>query len=248
MPVEEYAALLAELKPRFIHHPRSKECIREILRELGCELTKTYFDVPRLRTATSDDFLTSGIAYAFHPHRDTWYSAPMCQINWWMPIYPIVPENAMAFHPYYWSQAVRNGSAEYNYAEWNRTSRQNAAQFLKQDTRKQPKPEEPMELDPQIRVIAPPGGVLLFSAAQMHPSVPNNSGKTRFSIDFRTVNVDDVAARRGAANVDSACTGTTMGDYLRGTDLTHLPEKYFEMYETQPPIAKVEEFGTATRA
>jgi hypothetical protein len=154
----------------------------------------------------------------------------------------------MAFHPRYWSQAVRNGSAEYNYAEWNRTSRQNAAQFIKQDTRKQPKPEEPMELDPQIRVIAPPGGVLLFSAAQMHSSVPNNSGKTRFSIDFRTVNVDDVEARRGAPNVDSACTGTTMGDYLRGADLTQLPEKYFEMYETQPPIAKPEEFAAATKA
>lgn len=248
MPVEKYAAILAELKPKFIHAPESKKCIQGMLGDLGFSLEKTYFDVPRMRSSTSDDFLTSGIAYAFHPHRDTWYSAPMCQINWWLPIYPIVPENAMAFHPRYWSQAVRNGSSGYNYAEWNRTSRQNAAQFLKQDTRVQPKPEEPMELDPQIRVIAPPGGVLLFSAAQMHSSVPNNSGRTRFSIDFRTVNVDDVSARRGAPNVDSACTGTTMGDYLRGTDLTHLPEKYFEMYETQPPIAKKEELETATKA
>jgi hypothetical protein len=203
-----------------------------MLRELGADPEKTYFDVPRMRTSTSDDYLTSGIAYAFHPHRDTWYSAPMCQINWWMPIYPIVPENAMAFHPRYWSQAVRNGSAEYNYGEWNRTSRQNAAQFIKLDTRKQPKPEEPMELDPQIRVIAPPGGILLFSGAQMHSSVPNNSGRTRFSIDFRTVNLDDVAARRGAPNVDSACTGTTMGDYLRSTDLAHLPEELIAMYDT----------------
>lgn len=248
MPVEKYAAILAELKPKFIHAPESKKCIQGMLGDLGFSLEKTYFDVPRMRSSTSDDFLTSGIAYAFHPHRDTWYSAPMCQINWWLPIYPIVPENAMAFHPRYWSQAVRNGSSGYNYAEWNRTSRQNAAQFLKQDTRVQPKPEEPMELDPQIRVIAPPGGVLLFSAAQMHSSVPNNSGRTRFSIDFRTVNVDDVSARRGAPNVDSAFTGTTMGDYLRGTDLTHLPEKYFEMYETQPPIAKKEELETATKA
>src|SRR3989475_12327312 len=140
------------------------------------------------------------------------------------------------------------GSGKYTYEEWNPRSRQNAAQFIKQDTRKQPKPEEPMELDPQIRVIAPPGGMLLFSGAQMHSSVPNNSGRTRFSIDFRTVNVDDVAARRGAPNVDSACTGTTMGDYLRGTDLAHLPEKYFELYETQPPFAKPEEIETATSA
>src|SRR6266568_2835320 len=182
---------------------------------------------------------------AFHPHRDTWYSAPMCQINWWMPIYPIVAENAMAFHPRYWSKAVRNGSAGYNYDEWNRTSRHNASQFVKQDTRVQPKPEEPMELDPQIRVIAPPGGILLFSAAQMHSSVPNNSGRTRFSIDFRTVNIDDVAERRGAPNVDSACTGTTMGDYLRGSDLAHISQEYFSSYQAQPPIRKAEEFEAA---
>ena len=244
-PVERYVAILSELKPKFIHAPESKKFIQGMLAELGFNLEKTYFDVPRMRSSTSDDYLKVGIAYAFHPHRDTWYSAPMCQINWWMPIYPIVPENAMAFHPHYWNHAVRNGSADYNYAEWNRTSRQNAAQFIKEDTRKQPKPEESMELDPQLRVIAPPGGVLLFSAAQMHSSVPNNSGKTRFSIDFRTVNIDDVAARRGAPNVDSACTGTTMGDYLRGTDLSHIPEKYFELYETQPPFATAAEFATA---
>jgi hypothetical protein len=245
LPVERYAAILAELKPKFIHASQSKDYIQGMLRELGCDPEKTYFDVPRMRSSTSDDYLTTGIAYAFHPHRDTWYSAPMCQINWWMPIYPIVPENAMAFHPRYWSQGIRNGSAEYNYAEWNRTSRQNAAQFIKADTRKQPKPEEPMELDPQVRVIAPPGGVLLFSAAQMHSSVPNTSGRTRFSIDFRTVNIDDVIAHHGAPNVDSQCTGTTMGDYLRGTDLVHMPQELFSEYQVQPPLAMPEEFGGA---
>ena len=74
MPVEQYAAVLAELKPKFIHHPDSKRLIKQMLSETGCDLEKTYFDVPRMRTATSDDYLTTGIAYAFHPHRDTWYS------------------------------------------------------------------------------------------------------------------------------------------------------------------------------
>jgi hypothetical protein len=248
LPVERYAAILAELKPKFIHAPESKKYLQAMLRDLGADPDKTYFDVPRMRSSTSDSFLTTGIAYAFHPHRDTWYSAPMCQINWWMPMYPIVPENAMAFHPRYWSQGVRNGSSGYNYQEWNRTSRQNAASFIKEDTRKQPKPEEPMELDPQLRVIAPPGALLLFSAAQMHSSVPNNSGKTRFSIDFRTVNLDDVAERRGAPNVDSESTGTTMGDYLRVSDLTHIPEEYFALYEKQPAIARPQELETAASA
>jgi hypothetical protein len=237
MPVEEYAALLTDLKPTFIHHPRAKECIQGILRELGCDLAKTYFDVPRMRTATSENYLSSGIAYAFHPHRDTWYSAPLSQINWWLPIYDIQPSNAMAFHPRYWSQPVKNGSREYNYAEWNRTSRQEAAKHIKTDTRQQPKPEEPMELDPQVRLLPPVGGIILFSGAQMHSTVPNDSGRTRFSIDFRTVQYDDVVEHRGAPNVDSECTGTTMRDYLRGTDLAHIAEDVCLSYEAGPPLA-----------
>jgi ectoine hydroxylase-related dioxygenase (phytanoyl-CoA dioxygenase family) len=177
------------------------------------------------------------IAYAFHPHRDTWYSAPFSQVNWWLPVYDITPENALAFHPAYWSRALRNGSYRYNYAEWNRASRKSAAQHIKEDTRDQPKPEEPVELEPQVRVVCPPGGAILFSAAQLHSTVPNTSGRTRFSVDFRTVNLDDVAADGGAPNIDSACTGTTMGDYLRGTDLAHIPADLVERYEQRPAAA-----------
>jgi hypothetical protein len=234
MSVEAYAALLAKLKPAFIHHPEAKSCIQGILRDLAFDLGETYFDVPRMRTATSDDYLTSGIAYAFHPHRDTWYSAPQCQINWWTPIYEIESGRAMAFHPRYWTQPVANSSRTYNYAEWNRTSRFAAATQIGKDTRVQPRAEEPMEVDPQLRVICPVGGIVLFSAAQMHSTVPNNTGRTRFSIDFRTVDVRDARARHGAPNIDSQCTGTTMNDYLRGTDLSHLPGDVIEMYDTAP--------------
>jgi hypothetical protein len=235
MPVEEYAAKLAALKPKFIHHERSKTLLQGILKEIGCDLEKTYFDVPRMRTATSDDYLSTGIAYAFHPHRDTWYSAPMCQLNWWIPIYQIQSGNSMAFHPRFWLQAVKNTSREYNYQEWNKTSRFIAAQHIKQDTRKQPRPEEPMDLDPQVRVVGRPGEILIFSGAQMHSTVPNNTGRTRFSIDFRTVNVDDVRTQAGAPNVDAECTGTTMDDYLRGSDLSRLPQEVTSAYDGGPP-------------
>ena len=85
LPVEAYAAIMADLKPRFIHHPVCKDLIRTILREHGCDETETYFDVPRLRTSTSDGYLTTGIAYAFHPHRDSWYSAPASKNAFWSP-------------------------------------------------------------------------------------------------------------------------------------------------------------------
>ena len=107
LPVEEYAAILAELKPAFIHHPECKRLIPKLLAEFGCDLEQTYFDVPRLRTSTSDNYLTSGIAFAFHPHRDTWYSAPRCQINWWLPVYDMPRDSGMAFHPQHWSARSR---------------------------------------------------------------------------------------------------------------------------------------------
>jgi len=231
LAVERCVEILSVLKPRFIHHPDSKEFIKGILAELNCDLEKTYFDVPRMRTAFPNDYLKSGIAYAFHPHRDTWYSAPFCQVNWWMPIYSLNSENCMAIHPSYWDRPVRNGSSQYNYYQWNRESRNNAAQHVKTDTRTQPKPEEPMELDPQIRLVCDVGGAYQFSAAHMHSTVPNSSPLTRYSIDFRTVHLDDIWGRIGAPNVDSACTGTTMRDYLRGADLSHLPDPAIDMYD-----------------
>jgi hypothetical protein len=236
MAVGDYAALLAELKPRFIHHPESKRLIQEMLVDLGCDPELTYFDVPRMRTSTSNDYLTTGIAFAFHPHRDTWYSAPHCQLNWWLPIFPISEDNGLAFHPKYHHNPVKNSSRVYNYAEWNATSRKIAATQIGVDTRVQPKPEEEVELHPQVRPIPAPGGIILFSGAQLHSSVPNTSGRTRFSIDLRTVHLGDVAGRRGARNVDSACTGTTMGDYLRISDLAHVPAELIEAYDTPKPV------------
>jgi len=227
---DEVAAVLSELKPAFIHHPECKKIISLIMAENGVDLDKLYFDVPRLRSAYPSHFLSSGIAYAFHPHRDTWYSAPMCQINWWLPIYPLDPNNAMAFYPRYVAEPVKNNSEIYNYYEWNTKNRAAAARHVRSDTREQPKPQQ--ELDPvRMRYLPPPGGVILFSGAQLHETVPNTTELARYSIDFRTVHLDDAVARRGARNLDSRCTGTTMRDYLRASDLQKLPDDVIALYD-----------------
>jgi ectoine hydroxylase-related dioxygenase (phytanoyl-CoA dioxygenase family) len=208
----------------------------------------TYFDVPRLRTSTSDNYLTTGIAYAFHPHRDTWYSAPQCQINWWIPVYDITPENGLAFHLRYWDKALKNSSRNYNYYRWNAEGRKAAAKQIGKDTREQPKPEEPVELDPQLRVIAPPGGIIAFAGAHLHSSVPNTSGYTRFSIDFRTVNLEDVTNNVGAPNLDSQCTGTTLRDYLSCVDLSRVPDEIVAKCDTEVPADGVLIYEPTTKA
>ena len=48
LPVEDYAAILGKLKPTFIHHPESRQHLQNIFREVGCDLMKTCFDVPKM--------------------------------------------------------------------------------------------------------------------------------------------------------------------------------------------------------
>jgi hypothetical protein len=237
MPRERYVEILAELKPAFIHHPRAKELIGGLLSELGCDVQRTYFDVPRLRTMAHGDYLKAGLAYQFHAHRDTWFSAPHQQLNWWLPVYAIEPENSMAFHPQYFDSPVRNSSAGYDYGEWTKTGRQQAAKQVTKETRKQPQAEEPLELEPDVRVVTPPGGTLVFSGAQLHSTVPNTTSRTRFSIDFRTVNLDDLVDGVAAPNLDSECTGTTLRDFLRASDLEPLPEDVIALYDSRPGVA-----------
>jgi hypothetical protein len=237
LPAEKYVEVLAELKPTFIHHPRAKELIGGLLSELGCDVDRTYFDVPRLRTMAHGEYLKAGLAYQFHAHRDTWFSAPHQQLNWWLPVYGIESENCMAFHPDYFERPVRNSSAGYDYEEWSKTGRQQAAKQIKKETRKQPQAEEPLELEPDVRVVTLPGGTLIFSAAQLHSTVPNTTSRTRFSIDFRTVSLDDLIEGMAAPNVDSECTGTTLRDFRRASDLEPLPEDLIAKYDKRQDVA-----------
>ena len=235
LSVDQYNEVLKGLKPGFIHHPRCKELLPALLKRLGCSSEETYFDVPRLRTACPSQYLSSGLAYAFKPHRDSWYSTPMCQLNWWLPVYEITSDNCMAFHPHYWDRPVRNSSAGFNYQQWNQVGRKQAHNQGRKDTRIQSEALEEVQLDPQIRIVCEPGSVIVFSAAHLHSTVPNSTDRTRISIDFRTVNLNDLRNNGGAPNYDGESTGTTTCDYLRCSDRAHLPDEIVQRYRELLP-------------
>jgi hypothetical protein len=230
MAVEDYAEVLTTLKPNFIHHPESKRYVQRILSDLGCDEELVHFDVPRLRSSTSGGYLTTGIAYAWHPHRDTWYSAPKTQINIWLPVFDLDSENTVAFHPPYFRREVPNDSKGYNYYEWNTKYRAAAAEQVSSETRPLPRPTEEVELDSKIEFVVPVGGMVLFSAAHLHSSVPNTSGKTRFSIDFRIVHTGDIRAGKGAPTQDVHCTGSNIRDFMRAKDLAPVSQDIVELF------------------
>jgi hypothetical protein len=64
----------------------------------------------------------------------------------------------------------------------------------------------------------------------------------RWSIDFRTINIDDVVSKRGAPNTDSASTGTSLRDFLRVADFTPIPEDIVAACDDGVPASGVTVF------
>lgn len=50
--------------------------------------------------------------------------------------------------------------------------------------------------------VIDPGEMLCFSGAHLHASIPNTTDVARFNIETRTVCIDDLAAERGAPDLD----------------------------------------------
>ncbi|BDX30869.1 hypothetical protein TUM20985_14160 [Mycobacterium antarcticum] len=223
LPGPEYAAIVEALEPRFRYHPDTRRLVQQLLVERGCDPETTYFDAPRLRISTSDDYLATGLALTCQPHRDTWYSAPLAQLNYWMPVYDVSEDNALALHPEYFNQAIANGSEEYDHLVWHAQD--------SGDARTLPGPTETVNPFSATVLITPVGGMLQFSGHHLQSNVPNDSGRTRFSIDFRTVDIDDIRAGLGARNVDGRCTGSTIRQFVSAAALAPVPDDVAALFD-----------------
>jgi hypothetical protein len=207
----EMAKLLGEWKPRWIHAQRSKQLVCDIITQAGLPAEFTHYDVPKPRTSFPVGHLTTGVAFAFPWHRDSWYSAPVQQLNWWLPIYPIREDNSMAFDMSGFGRAVPNTSDTFDYYR-NNTQRLSTAKQVGREEQSRPGAIDHKAAQ-ELVVLPSPGSVLLFAGAQLHTSIPNTSGLARYSVDFRTVDARDLAVGKGAPVVDAYCTGTAIRDF-----------------------------------
>jgi Phytanoyl-CoA dioxygenase (PhyH) len=218
MTVDEFVSIVGPLKGRFTNDRRTKELVRNLLIKLGCDAQKTYFDVPRIRIAPHSNYLTAGVSYAYKAHRDTWYSSPFSQVNYWLPVWPVTAQRAMAFYPGYWDGPVANSSDGFDYNEWVSVGRTQAVNQIKVDTRRHPLPLQAFSTAEEVRLCGDTGDTIVFSGAHLHATAPNKSDCTRFSIDFRTLHIEDLVNCSGAPNVDTRARGTTIGDFIRVAD------------------------------
>jgi hypothetical protein len=219
----EMARILSAWKPRFIHAEQSRKLVRAIVTEAGFAPAQTHYDLPKPRTSFPVGHLTTGVAFAFPWHRDTWYSAPAQQINWWLPIFPVRADNAMAFDLASFDRAVPNTSDGFDYYE-NNARRLTTATGVTREAQARPGAVEHNAAQ-EVVILPAPGEVLLFSGNQLHASIPNTSGLARYSVDFRILSVPDLTAGRGAPLVDVYCTGTAIRDFINVADESNLDEQ-----------------------
>jgi hypothetical protein len=229
----EMARVLGAWKPGFIHHPKSKELTRAIAVAAGFDPSDTYYDVPKPRTSYPEDHLTTGIAFAFPWHRDTWYAAPAQQINWWFPVYDLRPDNAMKFDPQAFDRAVENDSSGFDSYAANR-ERLTVAKQLGKESRSRPAATNHIAAE-ELLLLPAAGQVILFSGAHLHASIRNTSGVARYSVDFRVISRLDVEAGIGAPLADVQCTGTMLREFASVATEERLPEEFVRRIAGAPP-------------
>jgi hypothetical protein len=234
LSLSEFHDIVSRLQGTFVEHPEGGRYIQRILEEMSCDLRTTYFESLYVRNVPSDVVTGGRRPYTFRPHRDTWHAAPLCQVNWWIPLYDMEPENCLAFHPHYWRHAVRNGSVDYHFGKRaNEDARRIAALQHSKATPRSFFAEEPIDPDSELRLVCRAGGIIMFSGAHLHSSVPNTSGSTRFSLDFRTAQLEDLREQCGAPNVDGACDGTVLTRFRRAADFSPIPDDVIARYDVR---------------
>jgi hypothetical protein len=204
---DQHAALATALRNEYRRHPEVRQLFLAAFAHIGVDLERIYWDQLKARVVASGPG-----GNRLGVHRDTWGSNVYAQTNWWAPIYPITPERSVAFYPDYWSRPLANNSADWDLHDIRARRRAGKPIALV------PHPTEPVDDGNELRVAIEPGDLLCFSGAHLHASVPNHTGVTRFSVDTRTVDAADLAAGRGAPNVDGAAPRVALEWFRRVSD------------------------------
>ena len=228
LAVIDFVKQVSALKSTFTNHSTTKQLCQDLIKGLGSDPAMTYFDLPRLRVAPPGNYLTTGVSYAYKPHRDTWYAHPRQLINYWVPVYDSEPTTVMSMYVDFLNRPVQNASVGWDYDDWVKNSRFTAAGNIGVEARAHPVPLQDLHGAADLRIVQNAGDLMLFSTCQLHATAPNDSGLIRFSYDLRTVNIEDLRRERGPKNIDSGATGSTLRDFLRVSDLAP-----FELGELQ---------------
>jgi hypothetical protein len=203
---------LADIRAMLERDAIYTDACRDILAGLG--LPHMRRDALRLRCVMHGGHESKAAERAYAAHRDTWFGNPEAQINIWIPLLDVTADQTFTFYPSYFDAPIKNSSGVFNYDNWMQTVGWQGARTVQQAAEiDYPQVLEEIVDEKAFGFSAKAGEMIIFAAAHLHQTVPNSSGRTRFSIDFRAVHMADHQAGKGAPNVDNASRPDALRDY-----------------------------------
>jgi hypothetical protein len=194
LPEDDYRVRFDRAQEEFRSSGAIRRHIYEALGAAGSHLPDTFCDRLRLRASPPRNYNSDRSFFRSSTplHRDSWGSAILSQINWWFPVYPLHRDRTLAIYPAHWATGVANNAQGW---DWKRAGKDASTPRL-------PTAQGPVDETDEIRITVPPGTLAAFSAAHLHGGVLNTTRLTRFSVETRTINLDDLLSNRSAPNID----------------------------------------------
>ena len=198
---ERLLAAAAAAQSRFGADPQYSAAFGTAIEQAGVDSAAAGWDKRILRVLPSGGSHAGGRHSSTHVHRDTWGSNLYAQVNWWAPLYPVEAGTTIVFYPRFWRRGLANSSKTWSYADY-RAARRVENGVPVNDYPPAPVPLEAVPDADAAPMLIGPGDLLCFSAAHLHGGTDNRSGHIRFSVETRTVSLQDVGTGRAAPNVD----------------------------------------------
>ncbi len=213
---EELFERIGAFRKALYLEPRFHDAIRDVIATYGFEPSRIAFDPLRLRVVRHKGHEIPLAAPVYHPHRDTWYSHPASLIAWWIPLDDLAEHETFVFYPDKFAASVDNDSEVFDYDDWVRDGWELKIGWQKLGAEaRYPRAAPGVDGGRAGGFACRAGENLVFSGAQFHATLPQATGRTRYSLDFRIVDLDDLAAGLGAPNVDNRSRGSALRDYVR---------------------------------
>lgn len=209
MPAEEFRQAVAQART-CVGEPSFQKLAVDLVRELDLPLQDLLLDQVRLRAVPPGLERVEEAAPVFFAHRDTWYGNPACQINAWIPLHRVDGSNSFRFYLDAFERPVKNDSKAFSSTRFKQRGGFGRVKGDQQSVYPRALEVAPgktwdVELDGDH--------LLLFSAAHLHQTLPNRSGRVRFSLDFRFYRPGHLQKGLGAPDPDNESEGLMTDEY-----------------------------------
>lgn len=217
---DELFQRIGRLRKQIYTRPEFHRRVDQVIETAGFPLEAIRYDPARLRTVQHNGHLNPAAAPIYYGHRDTWYANPQSMITWWIPLHEIEESFSFDFWPDAFDRVVENDSEIFDFDTWVSRGQEKRIGWQNQKTgltAAYPQLRQPVESisGPVLPVLAQRAELLLFSGQHLHKTRLNESGTTRFSLDFRTVQMNDFQVGGGARNVDNRSTGSSIVQFVQ---------------------------------